>query len=225
MPGETSLRLNNPSEINDLEALFNMTASRSARIMSCLLVALASPSPLLAQQPPRAKSAQAAPAAPAPAPAPVSNEPQSTQATFGDWTMRCVRQANAGQATRICEVTQNIQVQGQQAPLAQVAFGRLQRSDPMRLTTILPSNVTFPSSVRVILDEKDTQPFEMPWRRCVPGACIAFGEPSQAVIQRLRGRTEPARIMFKDANDRDIAIPLSLRGLPQALDALAKEVG
>ena len=124
----------------------------------------------------------------------------------------------------MCEVTQNIQAQGQQGPLAQIAFGRVQRTDPLRLTAVLPPNVSFPSVVKVMMDEKDTQPFDMAWARCVPGACVAFGEPAQAVIQRFRARTEPARLIFKDSSGRDIAVPLSFRGLSQALDAMAKEV-
>lgn len=197
-----------------------------------LSVVLAGTLPALAQQrtqPAQAPQAQApqaqAPAAPGAAPAPVAvpSEPQSTMASFGDWALRCVRQGEGAQATRTCEVTQNIQVQGQQGPLAQIAFGRVQRTDPLRLTAVLPANVSFPSVVRVMLDEKDTQPFDLAWARCVPGACVAYGEPAQAVIQRFRARTEPARLIFKDSSGRDIAVPLSFRGLSQALDAMAKE--
>ncbi len=164
------------------------------------------------------------PAAPAPAPAAVPSEPQSTVAAFGDWALRCVRQGEGAQATRICEVTQNIQAQGQQGPLAQIAFGRVQRTDPLRLTAVLPPNVSFPSVVRVMMDDKDAQPFDLAWSRCVPGACVAYGEPAAAVIQRFRARTEPARLTFKDSGGRDITVPLSFRGLSQALDAMAKEV-
>lgn len=179
-----------------------------------------------AQQRPvaQAPAPAAAPAQPAaPSPGAIPTEPQSTVATFGDWVLRCVRQGEGAQGTRICEVAQTIQVQGQQAPLAQVAFGRVQRADPMKLTMVLPNNVSFPSVVRVTMDERDAQPFDLAWRRCVPGACIADGEPAAAVIQRFRSRTEPARLTFKDAGGRDVTVPFSFRGLAQALDALARE--
>lgn len=177
-------------------------------------------------RPPAVAQGTPAPAAP-PAAVPtvptVGNEPQSTTAAFGDWVLRCVRQTERPTPPRICEVAQTIQVQGQQGPLAQVAFGRVQRADPMKLTMVLPSNVSFPSVVRVSTDDKDPQPLDLNWRRCLPGACIADGEPSAAIIQRLRARAEPASISFKDAGGRDISVPFSLRGLSQALDALAKE--
>jgi invasion protein IalB len=162
--------------------------------------------------------------APASVPAPVPTEPQSTVASFGDWVLRCARQGEGNQSTRICEVAQTIQVQGQQGPLAQIAFGRVQRADPLKLTMILPNNVSFPSTVRVSMDEKDTQPLDLAWRRCVPGACIAEADPAAPVIQRFRARTEPARLTFKDAAGRDFVLPISFRGLAQALDALAREV-
>lgn len=192
-----------------------------AALLTCVLRldAVAQQRPV-AQTPPISDQAPAA--TPAPTQPPIPNEPQSTVATYGDWVLRCVRQGGA-QGSRICEVAQTIQVQGQQGPLAQVAFGRVQRTNPMKLTMVLPNNVSFPSVVRVTMDERDTQPFDLAWRRCLPGACIAEGEPTAAVIQRFRARTEPARVTFKDAGGRDVVIPFSFRGLAQALDALAKE--
>ncbi len=196
----------------------------SSFILSIVLVGILPATAQQRPQPPQAQAPAAPSAAPAPAAVAVPSEPQSTVASFGDWALRCVRQGDGAQAARMCEVTQNIQAQGQQGPLAQIAFGRVQRTDPLRLTAVLPPNVSFPSVVRVMMDEKDTQPFDMAWARCVPGACVAFGEPAQAVIQRFRARTESARLIFKDSSGRDIAVPLSFRGLSQALDAMAKEV-
>jgi invasion protein IalB len=46
---------------------------------------------------------------------------------------------------------------------------------------------------------------------------------SDDLMRRLRARTEPGVVSFVDAAEREITIPLSFRGLPQALDGLAKE--
>lgn len=171
--------------------------------------------------------APAAPPAPMPAPAPssapVASEPRQTTAAFGDWVLRCVRQGEGGAARRLCEVSQSLQVQGAQGPIAQVAFGRTDRSQPLRLTALLPNNITLPSVVRLLAEENDPQPVELTWRRCVPGACVADFELAQPALNRLRARTEAGRISFKDATGRDIALPISLLGLAQALDAFARE--
>ena len=39
----------------------------------------------------------------------------------------------------------------------------------------------------------------------------------------MRAPVEGPRLSFMDAAGRDLALPFSLSGLPQALDALAKE--
>jgi hypothetical protein len=52
---------------------------------------------------------------------------------------------------------------------------------------------------------------------------MAEGTVSDEALRRVRGWTEPARISFADGNGHIAALPFSPRGLPQALDALAKE--
>ena len=177
--------------------------------------------------PARAAPAQA-PAVSPPAqsaPSVVSSEPQQTTAAFGDWVLRCVRQSEGAQTTRLCEVAQTLQVQGQQGPIAQIAFGKTDRAAPIRIVAMLPSNVSFPSLVKLMGEENDLQPVDLAWRRCIPGACVADAEISAPLLQKLRSRNEGGRLTFKDAGGRDIALPLSLRGLPQALDALQREGG
>ncbi len=174
-----------------------------------------------------AQSASPKPAAPpaaAPAPAAaIPAEPSSTTASFGDWTLRCQRLADAGKTVRICEVAQVLQAQGQQAPIAQVALGRVANGEPVRVTAVMPVSVSFPSSVQITMGEKDAKPVELPWRRCLPTGCFAEAAPGDDVLKQWRKASEPGRILFKDAAGRDLALPLSARGLDQALDALAKE--
>lgn len=145
-----------------------------------------------------------------------------TTAAFGDWVLRCVRQPQQG-AARICEVSQSLQAQGAQAPIAQIALGRPERTSPLRITVLLPNNIALPSSVKVLAEEADASPIDLPWRRCLPGACVADVEIGAAALTRLRSKSEGGRIAFRDASGREVALPISLRGLAQALDALARE--
>jgi hypothetical protein len=39
----------------------------------------------------------------------------------------------------------------------------------------------------------------------------------------MRARAEPANLVFRDAGERDVTLPFSMRGLSQSLDALGKE--
>ena len=171
-------------------------------------------------------SAQTAAPSPAPSPRaspPVSDEPAATTASFGDWVMRCQRTGEGDKVVKSCEAAQTIQVQGQTAPIAQIGIGRLSPGEPMRITVILPPNITLPSNVHVVTDEKDDQGIELAWRRCLPGGCIAEVKLEPETIKIWRARSTPGKLSFKDATGRVVAIPFSFRGLAQSLDALAKE--
>jgi invasion protein IalB len=76
--------------------------------------------------------------------------------------------------------------------------------------------------VRVAADDKDPQPLELSWRRCVPGGCFAETELKDDVLKRYRAQTANGKMQFKDAAGREVPLPFSFRGLPQALDGLAK---
>ena len=99
---------------------------------------------------------------------PVGPEPQNTSATYGDWILRCSRTGEADKAVRVCEVMLPFQLQGQQGPFAQLAIGRVNPKDPLHITFIMSPNVAFPSDVKLMTDEKDAQPLELTWKRCLP---------------------------------------------------------
>lgn len=157
-------------------------------------------------------------AAPVPA---VGSDPAATTAAYGDWILKCEK---TGEKSRLCEVAQTIQIKEQDKalPVAQIAFGRLKPGEPLRVTVALPSNITLPSSAALSLNDKDPRPIDLPWRRCLPGTCIADAQPAADALKGILNASEPARLSFTDASGRVVALPLSVRGLQQALDALNK---
>jgi invasion protein IalB len=173
-------------------------------------------------QPP--KSAVPAAAAKPEPPRPVDAEPNSTTASFGDWALRCQRLGNGADAQRVCEVGQQIRAQDQQSPVAELAIGRLKKADPLRLTIVLPVNVTFSNPPSFSADGKMPEPLDLGWRKCLPGGCIADALLKDEVLRRWKVQTNAVgRITWTDAAGRDLAVKLSFRGLTQALDALSKE--
>lgn len=195
------------------------SGSRMPRIVAGSLVAAAA---VLAAG---MAGAQTAPKA-APSPPAVSSEPAVTTASFGDWVLRCQRLGEGEKATRVCEVSQAIQVQGQAGPLAQLAVGRVGSEASLHLTVVLPVSVSFPSSVRVGLEEKEGREsagMDLSWHRCIPAGCVADEAVREEVLKRWRTSSEAGRLTFKDAGGREVVIPVSFRGLDPALSALAKE--
>jgi invasion protein IalB len=174
----------------------------------------------LAQLPKSAAPASAAKSESAP---PVDAEPNSTSASFGDWALRCQRLGNGAETQRVCEVTQQIRAQDQQNPVAELAIGRLKKADPLRLTVVLPVNVTISNPPRFSADSKEPEVLDLGWRKCLPGGCIADALLKDDVLRRWKTQTSAEHITWTDASGRDLAIGLSFRGLTQALDALSRE--
>ena len=106
-------------------------------------------------------------------PRPVDAEPNSTLANFGDWALRCQRLSNGAETHRVCEVAQQIHAQDQQNLVAELAIGRLKKADPLRLTVVLPVNVTFSNAPSFLADGNAPEPLDLGWRKCLPGGCIA----------------------------------------------------
>jgi invasion protein IalB len=136
--------------------------------------------------------------------------------------LRCQRIAAASSTQQVCEVTQTVQAQGQQNPILQLSIGLLRAKEPMKLTIVAPVNVSFPSVARLAIDEKDLQPAELIWRRCLPGGCFAELEIKDELLKRWRALVAGGLVQIVDAAGREIAIPFSFRGFAQALDALLK---
>jgi invasion protein IalB len=153
----------------------------------------------------------------------VDATPTNTSASFGDWVLRCQRLGNGAETLHVCEVAQQIRAQDQQNPLAEVAIGRLKKSDPLLLTVVLPVNVAFPNSPSFSPDAKDSDPLDLGWRKCLPGGCFADVVLKDDVLQRWKAQSGNGRLTWKDAAGRDFAIGVSSNGLAQALDAFSKE--
>ncbi len=185
------------------------------RTLTVLAVAAALAGPAATQpaQPP-------APVVPPPAGPTSAPEPQRTTASFGDWTLRCQRPEGGPQG---CEVGQTLFDKTQ--PVAQTAIGRPSRAEPLRLTILVPANVTLSSPVRMLgsVSEAGGPMLELAWRRCIPAGCLADAPLTDGALRRIRSRTDNARLVFQDSATREAVLPFSSRGLPQALDALAKE--
>ncbi len=153
----------------------------------------------------------------------VSSDPQVTTASFGDWVERCQRVASGDETVKLCEIAQTFQIEGQSAPIAQLAVGRLKKTDPLRLTLVLPVNAAFPSAPKISVEGKGSESIELSWRRCVPSGCIADAVVSDELIAALRNEKNSGHIESKNGAGQTFSFALSFRGLGPAFDALMKE--
>ena len=172
------------------------------------------PAPAQHTAPPAAPQAQAA--------APADQNPQRTTATYGDWVVRC-ETTPGPPPQKNCDMEQLAQVQGQAQPISRVAIPLPPKGEPPKLFVQLPINVSFAAPLKITADAKDAG-ISTPFRRCVPAGCFAEIELKDDLQKKFRAAAaEPGKIVFKDAADRDVAIPLSFKGFAQAFEALLKQ--
>lgn len=177
--------------------------------------------PVAAQQPAAAPAAKADKAEAVRA---IPTTPSSTTATYGDWVVRCFRGDDAAAGARLCEVVQVLRLKGQDAAVvAQIAFSRPQKAAGWRMTVVLPNDVSFPSVVRVAAGETEASLADLAWRHCLPAGCLADGEVSAAALTRLRAAAATAALAATTAAGKEVRLPVSLVGLSQALDAIARD--
>ena len=178
--------------------------------------AATAPRPAPPQHNAQAPAAPAAPAAPG-----AQASPQRTTASYGDWVVLCEIQPGPPQQ-KACDMEQLAQVQGQTSPISRVAIPLPAKGEPFKLIVQLPVNVSLVAPIKITSDAKDAG-VATPFRRCVPAGCFGEFELKDDVQKKFRAATEAGKLMFKDAGDHDVAIPLSFKGFGQAFEALLKQ--
>lgn len=162
-------------------------------------------------------------------------EPTTTSATYGDWVLRCVllqaepNATGAGKTGRAldksCEIIQAVQVQGQQQPIAQFAIGRLPKADNLTMTAVVPVNVSLPGMVHVSGNGKtgaaEKGRVDLAWKACFPGGCVANAPLDKTSLAALLAEAQ-GQLRFNDAAGSTVAIPVSWKGIKQAVNALEK---
>jgi invasion protein IalB len=86
---------------------------------------------------------------------------------------------------------------------------------------LLPINVAFERAPKLI---GDTSSLELAWVRCLPTGCFANAIVPDDLLRKLRILKDPGRVEFRDGAGREVVLPISFRGLGEALDALASEM-
>ena len=145
--------------------------------------------------------------------------PERATATYGDWTAICV-QPSDGQ--KVCELAHAQFAEGITEPVGQITIGRASKAEPLKLFVQIPPNVWLGSGVRLVLDDKDPG-IALTLRWCTSARCHADAELTDATVKLMRAQSEPGRVEFKEASERDVATSVSFRGFAAALAYLEKQ--
>jgi len=153
----------------------------------------------------------------------VTGDPNLTTAAYEDWTVRCTRTGDGDTAKRSCAMVETLTLPGQTQPSARVIVESIDKTPSFRMTVVVPTVVSFDQVLSLGGAAGSPSLFDLTWRRCLPDGCFADVSLNADAIKTLRARTDPANVLFKDAGEHDVSVPLSMHGFSQALDALTKE--
>jgi invasion protein IalB len=148
-----------------------------------------------------------------------AQSPQRTTATYEDWTVSC---ALVAQGQQSCEIIQAQTLPGQANPVGQITVSRPARNQPLKIFFQIPDNAWLQTGMKFSSNDNEIA-IPAVFRWCVPGRCLADADLSDAAVSRLRSKTEPGRVDYKDATQHDISLPVSLKGLGAALDAMPRQ--
>ena len=111
---------------------------------------------------------------------------------------------------------------GGQKKRVSIAIPRPINPKSTKMLVQLPVNVSFRGNVVLQADKADPG-IATPFARCVASGCVAEFDLKEDAVKKLRNAAGAGSITFKNSNEQDVIVPLSLKGLGPALDALAKE--
>jgi invasion protein IalB len=146
--------------------------------------------------------------------------PAVTSKGFGSWALRC-EETHAEGEKKLCEISQMVETAAKQ-PVAKISVGRRNPTDPLTIVVILPTNVSFPSTVHIRTEKEDKWGLELQWQRCIPGACTASAQMNPATVAHWSSLNTQGDVVFTDAAGDEVELPMNLHGFGDAYNAFNK---
>lgn len=148
------------------------------------------------------------------APAVLAQAPTADRltATFSDWTALCVK-TEAGK-TR-CEVVSGQLNEAKTAQVSQIAYVLAVDETPATLNVQIPPNVWFPFGVKVKLGSSSVA---VELKGCAQTSCFAQAAMTDNSLTVMKASPEESAIQYKEVNEREISIAVSMKGFAPALE-------
>ena len=176
--------------------------------------------PPITAAPAEAVSATTMPVTDAPAPAPTEGAstpaaPKVVSTEYGDWVVNCQTPA---EGPRQCEAVQTLLAD--KKPIARIAVGRNPDTGALAIAVNLPPAVGFGLPVTLSGEKAEDPQIALTWRRCAPGGCFADTTPPAKIFAAWSALAGKGRLVFLDFNDDPVTMPMSFRGLAEAIKGL-----
>lgn len=148
-------------------------------------------------------------------PAAASAQEENLKSTHGDWLVKCGKPA--GSKESICWVEQKVTSEDRPNVGLTVTYLNPTKGDEGTLQIQAPLGVILPRHLGLKVDGKDVG--NVPFLRCFASGCLARAQVPTELLKTLRNGKTAVFIIF-DTPEAGIGIPISLKGLSPAIDAL-----
>ncbi len=140
---------------------------------------------------------------------------ESLKSTHGDWLVKCGKPP--GSKESICWVEQKVTSEDRPNVGLTVTYLKPTKGDEGTLQIQAPLGVILPRRLGLKVDGKDVG--NVPYLRCFASGCLARAQVPAELLKTLRSGKTAVFIIF-DTPEAGIGIPISLKGLSPAIDAL-----
>lgn len=142
-------------------------------------------------------------------PTPPAHSAPATR-SFKDWTATC---PTADTQHPLCFIMQNLALKKTGKRILSVRVGPLSgNGQPMLLVTV-PLGVFLPAGIELSIDGANAK--RVDYQFCNAEGCSAVIALSPGALERLKAGRQ-ARVVFEDARERPISVPVSLLGFTAA---------
>jgi invasion protein IalB len=155
---------------------------------------------------------------PAPASAQTAADPDAAKTEvqqFEDWTLRC--QPASDSQPRGCRLNQQVVATDSGKPVLQFAVGRFGPEKILGAVIFVPIGVRLPPGLGIQVDERPLHVFH--FEICDPQTCQARAVLEGELLKDLKAGLI-GHVKFQNAANREISVPISLKGFTAALRAL-----
>lgn len=143
-----------------------------------------------------------------------ADTPQATTALYRDWQLHCVVGKDGG---KTCEAAGAVLAGDGKGVAARVVVGRPAPAEPIQVVIQLAPGVWLPDGVSLSVPGAKT-PLKVEFKQCVQ-VCFAQTNLDDATVSAMKTSDKPATLSFVDAQRQPVALPLSLAGFKNAMDA------
>jgi len=139
--------------------------------------------------------------------------------TFQDWRAKCVSPDEKKPQQTNCHVFQDLLQKESGKRVLHVAIGHLSDKQPLAMIITLPLGIALPQGISMRIDEKDNK--QIPLQACFTNGCQAAFELESSWLKKLKAGKN-AEVIFYNLRNQAISIPVSLKGITAAINALQK---